>query len=103
MSPTPPSRSTGASWPATSARPAGPDPGAALVLEGVTHDFGASRPPKAHGLGRFLRRAGRTLAEPTGLTIHPLAALEAVEGLDGRFDAVVYLVADDADHTGCLA
>ena len=35
--------------------------------------------------------------------VHPLAALEAVEGLDGRFDAVVYSLADDDHHTGCLA
>ncbi len=38
-----------------------------------------------------------------GGPIHPLAALEAVEELDGRFDAVVYVVADDADHAGCLS
>jgi hypothetical protein len=35
--------------------------------------------------------------------VHPLAALETVEGLNGAFDAVIYVVADDADHTGCLA
>ena len=39
---------------------------------------------------------------PGGVPIHPLAALEAVEGLGGRFDAVVYVVADDDHHTGCL-
>ena len=49
------------------------------------------------------RRPRRELTDPTGVPVHPLAALEAVEGLEGRFDAVVYVVADDADHTGCLA
>ena len=49
------------------------------------------------------RPARRPLADPAGVPVHPLAALEAVEGLHGRFDAVVYVVADDADHTGCLA
>jgi len=49
------------------------------------------------------RRPRRDLGGPSGVTTHPLAALEAVEGLDGRFDAVVYVVADDADHIGCLA
>jgi hypothetical protein len=48
-------------------------------------------------------RPRRELAGPAGVSVHPLAALEAVEGLEGRFDAVVYVVADDADHTGCLA
>jgi glycosyltransferase involved in cell wall biosynthesis len=50
------------------------------------------------------RPAGRAPASASGgRAIHPLAALEAVEELDGRFDAVVYVVADDAEHTGCLA
>lgn len=48
-------------------------------------------------------RPRRELAGPAGVPVHPLAALEAVEGLDGLFDVVVYVVADDADHTGCLA
>jgi glycosyltransferase involved in cell wall biosynthesis len=51
----------------------------------------AERPPR------------RPLSAPAGVPVHPLAALEAVEGLDGRFHAIVYVVADDADHTGCLA
>ena len=38
-----------------------------------------------------------------GVPVHPLAALEAVEGLTGRFDAVVYALADDGNHTGCLS
>jgi glycosyltransferase involved in cell wall biosynthesis len=49
------------------------------------------------------RRPRRPLSAPAGVPIHPLAALEAVEGLDGRFDAVIYVVADDEHHTGCLA
>ena len=49
------------------------------------------------------QRPHRDLAGPSGVHTHPLSALEAVEGLDGRFDAVIYVVADDADHTGCLA
>jgi len=42
-------------------------------------------------------------APAPAVPVHPLAALEAVEGLDGRFDTVVYALADDAEHTGCLA
>jgi len=48
-------------------------------------------------------RPRRELSRPAGVPVHPLGSLEAVEGLEGRFDAVVYVVADDADHTGCLA
>ncbi|MDQ1568820.1 MAG: hypothetical protein QOF96_3700, partial [Actinomycetota bacterium] len=48
-------------------------------------------------------RPGRRLGGPAGVPVHPLAALAAVERLDGRFDDVVYVVADDVDHTGCLA
>jgi hypothetical protein len=48
-------------------------------------------------------RPRRTLAGPTGVPARPLAALEAFEGLEGRFDAVIYVVADDGDHTGSLA
>ena len=48
-------------------------------------------------------RPRRDLIGPAGVPVHPLAALEAVEGLSGRFDSVIYVVADDADHTGCLA
>jgi glycosyltransferase involved in cell wall biosynthesis len=49
------------------------------------------------------RRPRRELSGPAGVPVHPLGALEAVEGLDGRFDALIYVLADDADHTGCLA
>ena len=49
-------------------------------------------------------RPRRPLPAPApGVPVHPLAALEGVEGLTGRFDAIVYVIADDADHTGCLA
>ena len=48
-------------------------------------------------------RQTRRLTPLDGVVVHPLAALEAVEGLEGRFDAVVYVVADDAAHTGSLA
>jgi glycosyltransferase involved in cell wall biosynthesis len=71
-------------------------PGGALeqaaFLGGVTHGGGGSSPPKT----------GQS-AGPDAVPVHPLAALEAVEGLGGRFDAVVYVLADDADHTGALA
>jgi hypothetical protein len=53
--------------------------------------------------GPGAERPSRQLTGPAGVPVHPLASLEAVEGLEGRFDAVVYVVADDADHTGCLA
>ncbi len=49
--------------------------------------------------GREVRR----LAGPPGVPVHPLGALEAVEDLEGDFDAVVYLLADDEFHTGSLA
>ena len=45
----------------------------------------------------------RTIEGPRAVTVHPLGALDAVEGLRGRFDTVVYTLADDAHHTGCLA
>jgi hypothetical protein len=48
-------------------------------------------------------RPRRELAAPAAVPVHPLAPLEVVEELEGRFDAVVYVVADDANHTGCLA
>ena len=49
-------------------------------------------------------RPRRPLSAPAPFVpVHPLAALESVEGLDGRFDAIVYVIADDAGHTGCLA
>ena len=48
-------------------------------------------------------RQSRQLLPVEGVVVHPLAALEAVEGLEGRFDTVVYIVADDAAHTGSLA
>ena len=48
-------------------------------------------------------RAVRKLHAPPGVAIHPLAALEPVEGSGGRFDEVVFLLADDECHTGALA
>jgi hypothetical protein len=48
-------------------------------------------------------RRVRTLDGPPGVAVHPLAALPAVEGLSGPFDAVVYVLADDEHHTGALA
>src|SRR5207237_869408 len=59
------------------------------------HAF-ADRPP---GAGR----ERRPLVAPPGVPVHPLASLEAVESLRGPFDAVVYALADDEHHTGCLA
>jgi len=59
------------------------------------HAF-ADRPP---GAGR----ERRPLVAPAGVPVHPLAALGAVESLRGPFDAVVYALADDEHHTGCLA
>jgi hypothetical protein len=49
------------------------------------------------------RRPDRRSMTPAGVPVHPLAALEAVEGLEGRFDDIVYVIADDTDSTGCLA
>jgi len=48
-------------------------------------------------------RARRTPAPIPGVTVHPLAALDAVEEYAGPFDAVVYVLADDVHHTGCMA
>jgi hypothetical protein len=48
-------------------------------------------------------RRVRRLEGPPGVVVHPLGALEAVEELEGDFDAVVYLLADDEFHTGALA
>jgi hypothetical protein len=45
----------------------------------------------------------RQLETPAGVPVHPLAALDAVEDFAGPFDDVVYLLADDAHHTGSLA
>jgi glycosyltransferase involved in cell wall biosynthesis len=45
----------------------------------------------------------RTAEAPAGVPVKPLASLEAVEGLRGPFDVVVYSLADDEHHTGCLA
>ena len=45
----------------------------------------------------------RPIHVPLAVPVHPLASLEAVEGLRGRFDTVVYSLADDEHHTGCLA
>jgi glycosyltransferase involved in cell wall biosynthesis len=40
---------------------------------------------------------------PSKVPVRPLASLEVVEGFEGPFDAVVYALADDEYHTGCLA
>lgn len=40
---------------------------------------------------------------PEGVALYPLGALDAVEGLTGSFDTVIYLLADDEHHIGCLA
>ncbi|MGH8975573.1 MAG: glycosyltransferase family 4 protein, partial [Acidimicrobiia bacterium] len=48
-------------------------------------------------------RRARRLEGPPGVMVHPLGALSAVEELEGDFDAVVYLLADDEFHTGSLA
>jgi glycosyltransferase involved in cell wall biosynthesis len=68
------------------------------------HAF-ADRPPGSDvEVAAFTERRTRRRLEPVGgVAVRPLAALEAVEGLEGRFDAVVYALADDAGHTGCLA
>ena len=67
----------------------------AAVADLDIHAF-ADRLP---GAGRKLRH----LQSLPGVSVHPLASLEAVEGLDGAFDAVIYSLADDEYHTGCLA
>jgi hypothetical protein len=56
----------------------------------------ADRPADA---ARELRR----LQSLPGITVRPLASLEAVERLGDSFDAVLYSLADDRDHTGSLA
>jgi hypothetical protein len=48
-------------------------------------------------------RTPRRLEGPPGVPVHPLAALDAVEDCEGPFDDVVYVLADDAHHTGSLA
>ncbi|MGH9283866.1 MAG: glycosyltransferase, partial [Acidimicrobiales bacterium] len=48
-------------------------------------------------------RRVRPLEGPPGVVVHPLGAMEAVEELEGDFDAAVYLLADDEFHTGSLA
>ncbi|MGH9034834.1 MAG: hypothetical protein ACRD0O_03655, partial [Acidimicrobiia bacterium] len=65
-----------------------------LALRVEVHVF-ADRPA---GAGREVR----PWQAPAGVALHPLAGLEAVEGLAGAFDAVVYSLADDEYHTGCL-
>lgn len=40
---------------------------------------------------------------PDGVRVHPVANLRVVEALAGPFDEVVYCLADDENHTGCLA
>ena len=68
------------------------------------HAFADRRPAGEFEAAAFTGRPpARRLNGPAEVIVHPLAALEAVEGLGGRFDAVVYVVADDADHTGSLA
>ena len=48
-------------------------------------------------------REPRVSQAPEGVAVHPLGSLEALEGRDGPFDAVVYVLADDEHHTGALA
>ena len=60
----------------------------------------ADRPAAA---GREVAHERAPRQAPSGVPVHPLGSLEAVEGLRGRFDAVVYSLADDEHHTGCLA
>ncbi len=63
------------------------------------------------GVGDGMRRgtAGDGPAErrrpeaPEGVAVHPLGSFDAVENLSGRFDAIVYSLADDEHHTGSLA
>ena len=40
---------------------------------------------------------------PAGVAVHPLGSLEAVERVEGPFDGVVYVLADDEHHCGTLA
>ncbi|MDQ1514786.1 MAG: hypothetical protein QOE80_616, partial [Actinomycetota bacterium] len=40
---------------------------------------------------------------PLGVRVHPIASLDAVEGLVGPYDAVVHSLADDEHHVGSLA
>jgi glycosyltransferase involved in cell wall biosynthesis len=63
---------------------------------GVEVEVFADRPARAE-------RRVRRLEGPPGVAVHPLGALEAVEELEGGFDAVVHLLADDEFHTGSLA
>ena len=51
----------------------------------------------------YADRKLRPISAPSGVPVHPLASLEAVEGVRGPFDNVVYSLADDEHHTGCLA
>ena len=51
----------------------------------------------------YADRKLRPISAPSGVPVHPLASLEAVEGVRGSFDNVVYSLADDEHHTGCLA
>jgi hypothetical protein len=51
----------------------------------------------------FVDRVEPADAGPAGIPTHPVANLGAVEALRGPFDLVVYSLADDDHHTGCLA
>jgi glycosyltransferase involved in cell wall biosynthesis len=53
--------------------------------------------------GREMPEERAKVEAPGGVPVHPLASLEALEGMQGPFDAVVYSLADDEHHTGCLA
>jgi glycosyltransferase involved in cell wall biosynthesis len=121
QSPTPPAVRSRTRRRVAFAAALGPDDGEAprwngAVLEALAarpdlevHAFADRRPGGNFETAVFADRAAgerRPEGRPLGASggpVHPLAALEAVEGLDGRFDAVVYVVADDASHTGCLA
>ncbi len=68
------------------------------------HDRALIEALAEHGDVRvFLDRADDAAACPAGVPTHPVANLAAVEALRGPFDLVIYSLADDADHTGCLA
>jgi len=76
------------------------------LLEALAEQPGLSVTAFADRPAAAGRRAGQERPPreaPSGIPVHPLAGLEAVEGLRGPFDVVVYSLADDEHHTGCLA
>jgi glycosyltransferase involved in cell wall biosynthesis len=68
------------------------------------HDRALVEALAEHGDVRlFVDRVEPADAGPAGIPTHPVANLGAVEALRGPFDLVVYSLADDDHHTGCLA